>query len=183
MSIHLITALLAGIIFISPKMTLHPDKETSNNYLDKIAIVDLIIHKYSEAYRSEKKSKASLKIGLHNRFSNLDRFTPVRCKDLNWGPLYCDLVDVVRFYDKIRFLNTKWFDYEEKASLHLIEEPNFDKIHIYFHFSPVAIDHYGTKAVVMVKVQHGESDGMGMIFSFEKKDEWEILDSFEAFRL
>jgi hypothetical protein len=141
------------------------------NYIDKIAIVNLILETYSpiSARRDD-----PVRIGLYNRFENQAIFKEIRCRNLDWGVTYCDLFNVVRFYNKMRFLTTRWFDFEDNATIQLMQAPNFDHVEIYFHFSPIAINYDGNKALVMVRIDEKENKSNGLIIGLEKNNTWKI---------
>lgn len=152
------------------------DPSSSQNYIDKIAIVNLILESYSPI---PERNDDPFRIGLYNRFENQTDFDGIRCRDLDWGVAYCDLFNVVRFYNKTRFLTTRWFDFEDRATIQLMEVPNFNRVEIFFHFSPVAINYSGKKALVMVRVDEDENESKSMIIGLEKSDEWEITREYQ----
>jgi hypothetical protein len=149
----------------------HSDITVDQNYIDKIEIVNLILESYSAI--SERRDDP-VHIGLYHRFENQTIFDEIRCRNLDWGVAYCDLFNVVRYYNKMRFLTTRWFDFEDNATIQLMEVPNFDRVEIYFHFSPIAINYDGNKALVMVRIDEGENKSSGLIIGLEKNNTWEI---------
>ena len=172
--------LLIFTIFLNASITGVPHEaiDYDYQYIDRIAIIKLVLESYTSIPENDRDNP--MRIGLHNRFENQSVFDEIRCRDLRWGTAYCDLFNVVRFYDKMRFLNTKWFDFQDRATLHLMESPNFSRVEIYYHFSPIAINYTGKKAVVMVQIDEDQNNSKGFIIGLEKNKDWDITLKHEV---